>query len=186
MSSRGRALSLSLCISPPPTSHPTAHPTAACAGLCYGWNEDNPSLEGYIPPFTCDVWTPHVTFLRISVYNVRSTLLGRSNSKQLIAQEIVPLQALRHGYRSLQLRSPNGCIIEACKLLLHVQLERLVRVHRPKPKIRRPHKEHRHEKAARQSAWHGLRLSSMVVSNATRSNKAERVLGRHADVKGMA
>ena len=69
-----------------------------------------------------DVWTPQHSFLRCSVYNNRSTMLGRSGGKQLLGSEVVPLRALRCGYRSLQLRSPNGCTIEGCKLLLHVTM----------------------------------------------------------------
>jgi len=92
-------------------------------GLCASWEDGD--TDG---AFACDVWTPMHSFLRVNVHNSRNALLGGNRGKgALLASEVVPLQALRHGYRSLQLRSPNGCRIEACKMLLHIQLQPIVR-----------------------------------------------------------
>ena len=47
----------------------------------------------------------------MSIYNSKSSLLGKG-SKVLLAYAMVPVCALRNGFRSLPLRSPLGCPIE--------------------------------------------------------------------------
>lgn len=130
-------------------------------GLCTGWPEDE------APEFACDVWRPHASFLRVSVYSARGTgLLGRTTSRQLLATEIVPVQAIRHGYRSLALRSPNGCHVEACRLLLKVKLERVPRAQRPSPRTQLRHAHRGQQPAQRPKpagamAWSNMRLSTI-------------------------
>ena len=69
--------------------------------------------------FACAVWSPEQTLLKVSIYNSKSSLLGKG-SKVLLAYAMVPVCALRDGFRSLQLRSPHGCPIEACTLFVHL------------------------------------------------------------------
>ena len=71
--------------------------------------------------FACAVWSPEQTLLKVSIYNSKSSLLGKG-SKVLLAYAMVPVCALRDGFRSLQLRSPHGCPIEACTLFVHLAL----------------------------------------------------------------
>ena len=61
--------------------------------------------------FACAVWSPEQTLLKVSIYNSKSSLLGKG-SKVLLAYAMVPVCALRNGFRSLPLRSPLGCPIE--------------------------------------------------------------------------
>jgi len=126
---------------------------APCAsnGLCVAWDAANEE------PCACDLWAPSASFVRVSVYNSRPTLLGSRGKGPLLASEVVPVQALRHGYRSLQLRSPNGCRIEACRLLLHIEKQHITRA--AVPVGRGAH----HKAGARGSvAWSNLRLSSLA------------------------
>ena len=143
-------------------------------GLCVAWDDSS-------PPFACDAWAPECSFLRVSVYNTAPvTLLGRTGGalfagvggrgggRQLLASEIVPLQALRHGYRSLQLRSPNGCHIEGCKLLLHIELERITKHRRAAPRhMRKAHGKHRQPPGGKEAPlWHNMRLSTIGAVHA--------------------
>ena len=128
----------------------TLFPSRANNGLCVSWSEH----EGEC---ACDLWSPGYAFVRFNVYNNRSTLLGGALGRgTLIASEVVAVQALRHGYRSLQLRSPNGCKIEGCQLLLHIDKQPIGRPsspigqQQPKPGSR--------EKLA----WSNLKLSKLA------------------------
>eukprot|EP00965_Chrysotila_dentata_P096318 3183187-Pleurochrysis_carterae.AAC.1 len=88
-----------------------------------GLNPDWDKGEG--EAFSCRVWTPTHTFLKLLVYATRKSRLG-GRTRTLIAYAAAPVHALRGGYRSLQLHSPvSGTTIEFGVLLLHLNFAQL-------------------------------------------------------------
>ena len=73
--------------------------------------------------------------LKVSIYNSKSSLLGKG-SKVLLAYAMVPVCALRNGFRSLPLRSPLGCPIEACTLFVHLAADPINLAPPPQPASR--------------------------------------------------
>ena len=73
--------------------------TRVCAdnGLTPLWDET----------FAVAVLNPQHAFLRLSVYNCRKQLLGKG-SRVLLGQAMLPVAALRGGYRSFSLLSPQA------------------------------------------------------------------------------
>jgi len=71
------------------------------------------------------VWEPDHAFLILSVANCRHKLLARGNSKHLLGRVVLPLCAVRGGYRSLGLESPTGSPLDSCALFCHIELEPL-------------------------------------------------------------
>lgn len=87
--------------------------TVANNGLNPSWAEEE---------FRCACYTPDSSFLKLSVYNARHQLMGKPG-RQLLAYEAALVGALRPGYRSVQMRCPNGgSPIESCSLLVHIEL----------------------------------------------------------------
>ena len=122
-------------------------------GLCVSWDDG---------PCVCELWAPQYSFLRINVYKTINKWVG-ANKGMLLASEVVPVCALRHGYRSLQLRAPNGCKIEACKVLLHLSLDPAKR----QEPVAEERRKTRKDRGARGSlAWGNLRLSTARASRA--------------------
>jgi hypothetical protein len=85
-------------------------------GLCPSWNET----------FRVAVLHPQHAFLKVSVYNCRKQLIGKG-SRQLLCQAMLPVAALRGGYRNFALKSPHGCPIQECALLAHLEFAPLPR-----------------------------------------------------------
>jgi hypothetical protein len=54
----------------------------------------------------------------------------------LLAYAMVPVCALRNGFRSLPLRSPLGCPIEACTLFVHLAADPINLAPPPQPASR--------------------------------------------------
>ena len=57
----------------------------------------------------------------LSVANARHKLLARGNHKQLLGRAVVPLCALRRGYRAIALSSPHGSPLDSCAIFCHVE-----------------------------------------------------------------
>ena len=66
------------------------------------------------------MWHPRHAFVRFSVYRERRTRLPGYQAKQLLAYEVVPVDCLRQGYRSVPLRGPTGQPIANCSLFVFI------------------------------------------------------------------
>lgn len=86
--------------------------------------EEGASGNGLLPfwrkaRLSCVSWHPEYAFLRLVVYRASRGYAYRA--QQPIAYEVIPLTALRAGYRSVALRSPgSGSRIHECALLIEV------------------------------------------------------------------
>ena len=86
------------------------HTTAACAagGLQPIWDER----------VDCAVERPDAALLSLQIFD------GREGGKrELLCYEMLPMAAIRTGYRAVRLRSPGGARLQFGALLVHIEVE---------------------------------------------------------------
>jgi len=78
----------------------------------------NPSWEEHVNgPAGWYLARPNAAFVRLAVHH-RGVL-----KDECIGSEVLPVVALRQGYRSVQLRSPKGLRLQLAALLVHIRFE---------------------------------------------------------------
>jgi hypothetical protein len=95
--------------------------TAIEDGLAPSWDHE----------FTAAIWEPESSLLLLTITNQpRVKLLSKKGD--VLARACVPVSALRPGYRSMQLQSPNGSTLEESLVFVHVIFEPLGALSVPK------------------------------------------------------
>ena len=81
--------------------------------------------------FTAAIWEPESSLLLLTITNQpRVKLLAKRG--EVLARACVPVSAMRPGYRSMQLQSPNGSTLEDSFVFVHVIFEPLGALSVPK------------------------------------------------------